>query len=75
MTAHARALNQAGHLRLGPTVALAADILWTYSSPELYELLVLRRGWSPEHCGHFAAQAIIAALLTPAAPAQEQPTR
>jgi len=44
MTVNARALNQAGHLRAGLTVAQAADILWTYSSPELYELLALRRG-------------------------------
>jgi hypothetical protein len=75
MTANARALDQAGHLTPGLTVAQAADILWTYSSPELYDLLVLRRGWSPEHYGHFAAQAMIAALLTPTAPAQDQPAR
>jgi hypothetical protein len=44
------------------------DILWTYSSPELYELLVLRRGWTAERYGRFAAQAMTAALLQPAAP-------
>jgi AcrR family transcriptional regulator len=75
MTVNARALNQAGHLRVGLTVAQAADILWTYSSPELYELLVLRRGWSPGHYGSFAAQAMIAALLTPTAPGQDPPAR
>ena len=37
--------------------------MWTYSSPELYELLVIRRGWSPERYGRFVAQALIAALL------------
>jgi hypothetical protein len=41
--------------------------LWTYSSPELYELLVMRRGWHPEDYGRFAAQAMIAALLPPLA--------
>jgi AcrR family transcriptional regulator len=66
MTVNARALTAAGHLRPGITVTRAADILWTYSSPELYELLVLRRGWSPEQYGRFAAQAMIAALLPPA---------
>ena len=65
MTVNARALSAAGHLRPGITAAQAADILWTYSSSELYELLVLRRGWSPEHYGHFVAQAMIAALLPP----------
>ena len=73
MTVNARALSDAGHLRPGITIAQAADILWTYSSPELYELLVLRRGWSPEHYGRFTAQAMIAALLPPAAPGQNPP--
>jgi hypothetical protein len=38
-------------------------VLWSYSSPELYELLVLRRGWTPERYGNFIADAMIAALL------------
>ena len=67
MTINARALLQAGHLQPGITPAEAADILWTYSSPELYELLVIRRGWSAERYGRFIAQALIAALL----PAQD----
>ena len=44
MTTNARRVHTAGHLRPGITVRAAADILWTYSSAELYELLVLRRG-------------------------------
>jgi AcrR family transcriptional regulator len=68
MTLNARGLSRAGHLRPGITIAQAADILWTYSSTELYELLVLRRGWTAERYGRFAAQAMIAALLRPAAP-------
>ena len=74
MTVNARALSDAGHLRPGVTVAQAADILWTYSSPELYELLVFGRGWSPEHYGRFTAQAMIAALLPPDAAAHNPPT-
>jgi AcrR family transcriptional regulator len=73
MTVNARALFDAGHLRPGIAVAQAADILWTYSSPELYELLVLRRGWSAEYYGRFVAQAMIAALLPPPAPGQDGP--
>ncbi len=68
MTLNARGLSHAGHLRPGITAAQAADILWTYSSPELYELLVLRRGWTAERYGRFAAHAMTAALLQPAAP-------
>ena len=63
MTVNARGLAQAGHLRPGITVDQAADIMWAYSSPELYELLVLRRGWTPERHGRFIAQALAAALL------------
>jgi AcrR family transcriptional regulator len=58
-------LRDGGHLRAGITVAKAADILWTYSAPELYELVVLRRGWSAARYGRFAAEAMIAALLPP----------
>lgn len=65
MTDNARRLRAGGHLRPGISFAYAADILWTYSSPELYELLVLRRGWSPKRYGRFVAEAMAAALLEP----------
>ena len=63
MTHNARTLLKGGHLREGITLDAAADVLWTYSSPELYELLVIRRGWSIERYGRFIADAMIAALL------------
>jgi AcrR family transcriptional regulator len=63
MTQNARRLRDGGHLRRGITLARAADVLWTYSSPELYELLVLRRGWTLGRYGRFVADAMIAALL------------
>jgi AcrR family transcriptional regulator len=63
MTRNARRLQDAGHLRPNLTVDEAADVLWTYSSPELYELLVLTRGWSPSRYGQFVADAMISALL------------
>jgi AcrR family transcriptional regulator len=63
MTENARRLHAGGHLRPGVSVAQAADVLWTYSSPELYELLVLRRGWSPKRFGRFVADAMTATLL------------
>jgi len=63
MTDNALRLAASGHLRRGSTVADAADVLWTYSSPELYELLVLRRGMRLERFGEFVASAMIAALL------------
>ncbi len=63
MTLNARRLHGGGHLRDGMTVALAADVLWTYSAPELFELLVLRRGWSRQRYGGFVADALVNALL------------
>ena len=63
MTHNARSLLQGGHLRKGVTLEAAADVLWTYSSPELYELLVIRRGWSAERYGQFIADSMIAALV------------
>jgi AcrR family transcriptional regulator len=63
MTHNARNLAAAGHLREGLPVELAGEIMWTYSSPELYELLVLIRRWTIERYGRFIADAMIAALL------------
>jgi len=63
MTVNASGLAAAGHLRPGITVDQAADIMWTLNSPELYDLLVARRGWPAERYGQFIAQSLIAALL------------
>jgi AcrR family transcriptional regulator len=65
MAHNARNLAAANHLREDLTVELAGEIMWTYSSPELYELLVLTRGWPLERYGAFVADAMIAALLPP----------
>jgi AcrR family transcriptional regulator len=63
MTTNARRLHRAGHLKPGLSVRAATDVLWTYSSPELYDLLVLRRGMSLPRFGRFVADAMAAALL------------
>lgn len=63
MTHNARQLRRHGHLRHGVSVARAADILWTCSAPELYDLLVNRRGWTLRRYGHFVADTISTALL------------
>jgi hypothetical protein len=63
MTDNARRFAAAGHLRPGLTVADAANVMWTYTSPELYELLVLRRGMQLKTYGRFVADAMIAALV------------
>ncbi len=63
MRQNARRLQRRGWLRPGISLAQATDILWTYSSAELYDLLVLKSGWSVQRYGEFIGSALIAALL------------
>jgi AcrR family transcriptional regulator len=50
-------------LRAGLSPEAAADIMWAYTSPELYELLVLRRDFTLAQFGEFVGRALEAALL------------
>jgi hypothetical protein len=63
MTVNARGLFDRGFLRQGVGVDEARDVLWAYSSAELYELLVLRQGWPIDRFGRFVAEGMKAALL------------
>lgn len=65
MTQFARALHDDGHLRPGVSTREARDVLWTYNSAELFQLLVLERGWSPKRYGRWISDALIAARLSP----------
>jgi AcrR family transcriptional regulator len=68
MRHHADFLAERGYLRDDVTVAEATDILWTCSSVEIYELLVLQRGWSPDRFARFIADFMITSLLPPSDP-------
>lgn len=61
----ARHLHAGGHLPAGTAAEEACDILWTFTSPELWDLLVIQRGWTPTRYGHWLAGMLTAALLTP----------
>jgi AcrR family transcriptional regulator len=63
MTHNARRLRAGGHLRAGVSIARAADVCWCYTAAELYELLVVRRGWSINRYSAFVTDALLAALL------------
>lgn len=63
MSANARLLQRRGFLREGIGLAEARDILWAYSSPELFDLLVRRRGWTPARYGAWIGEMHAAALL------------
>jgi AcrR family transcriptional regulator len=63
MEGNARTLHDRGHLRPGMTLGEARDIMWTYSSPELFDLLVGKRGWPVERFAAFVTDQLIGALL------------
>lgn len=63
MQANARALAAIGGVRDGITVEEAGDILFAASSPEMYELLVTRGGWSLERYSRYVRDTITHALL------------
>lgn len=50
-------------LRANVTAAQARDVLWLCSSPELYELLVQQRGWTPRQLGRFVTDTITGTLV------------
>ena len=63
MRHNARTLADRDLLRKGISLDHATDVLWTYSSPELYELLVVRCGWDPVRFGQFIGDSIASALV------------
>jgi AcrR family transcriptional regulator len=50
-------------LARGLKVDRAADILWTLNHPDLYQLLVSERGWTPEQYEKWLADATASQLL------------
>lgn len=63
MDRFANHMRQSGNLRAGVSRNEARDVLWTYTSAELYELLVIQRGWSVKRYARWTIDALTAALL------------
>jgi AcrR family transcriptional regulator len=63
MTMLAGHLVESGQLRDGIAPAEVRDVLWTYTAVEIYELLVLERGWSVDRYAEWLAHAMIAAIV------------
>jgi AcrR family transcriptional regulator len=63
MSEFARLLDERGALATGVSRREARDVLWTLNSPEMYELIVIRRGWSNRRYGRWVAAALKASLL------------
>ncbi|MDX6250223.1 MAG: hypothetical protein QOF10_3583 [Kribbellaceae bacterium] len=62
MTMLGRHLHESGQLRDGVDVDEVRDVLWTCTAVELYELLVLGRGWSLDRYAAWTARAITSAI-------------
>jgi AcrR family transcriptional regulator len=60
-------LASTGGLRTGLDPGRARDIVWALISPEVYELLVSDRGWSPQEYEQWLTQALADALAAPPA--------
>lgn len=65
MAHNARRLAVRGGLRPGLADDCVRDVLFAYTAPELYELLVLQRGWSLTDFGDFIYRGLVAELLEP----------
>ncbi|MDI3279631.1 TetR/AcrR family transcriptional regulator, partial [Arthrobacter sp. AL08] len=52
-----------GFLKPGLTVEEVADVFFMGTSAELYETLVLKRGWTAERFGRLVARTLAANLL------------
>lgn len=63
MLHNARQLVARGLLRPGMSPEEAADIMFACTTPELFESLVLKRGWSAGQYGRFIASTLTANLL------------
>jgi|GEM_PF-346859 len=63
MTLNARKLAERGFLKVDLSIERAGEIMWTYTSAELYELLVVRCNWSAQQFGDFVGDALAAAVI------------
>ena len=63
MLHNARSMVDHKLLANGITPEFAADIMWFYTSPDVYENLVLGREWTVHELGVFVGDALAAALL------------
>jgi AcrR family transcriptional regulator len=62
------AIDRGGGLRAGLTVDAATDMLWTLNHPDVWNLLVLERGWTPDAYRDWLAATTRAQLLAPPKP-------
>ncbi|MEO8288717.1 MAG: helix-turn-helix domain-containing protein [Chloroflexota bacterium] len=59
----AQSLAQKGSLRPGLAPEQATDLLWTLGAAETYRMLVVERGWPPDHYERWLASVLIHSFL------------
>ena len=60
-------LSEAGALRPDLTVQKARDILWMFTSRDVYRMLVRERGWTSQQYQDWLADTLVQSLLRPTA--------
>jgi AcrR family transcriptional regulator len=58
-----QSIARKGALKPGLRATRAADLLWAINNPDMWQLLVVRRGWSPAAYERWAAEQACAQLL------------
>ncbi len=58
-----RRLFDEKHLKTSLTLTEARDIIWVYTGRDMYRMLVIERGWSPDAYEAWLAQALVHELL------------
>lgn len=66
----AQSLGRKRALAPGVTVAKAGDLVWALSGAEVYRMLVVERGWSPDEYEEWLAAALADSLLPHPEPAR-----
>jgi AcrR family transcriptional regulator len=61
---NARRLNDRGQLRHGVTTDQARDVMFAFTAPDFYDILVTRQGWSIDQYGDFIYRGLVAELLS-----------
>jgi hypothetical protein len=63
MRHNARRLAAGGQLRRGVTTEQAATVMFAFTAPDLYDILVTRQGWTIEQFADFIYRGLVAELL------------
>ena len=64
MLRNAQHLLDRGFLRADVSAEQAADVMFACTAPELFEVLVMKRGWTAEQFGTFIASTLMANLAS-----------